>query len=527
MTLQDVVARFNTTPFIFAGAGVTKRYYGLPGWEELLKTFAERIDNNRFSYAAYKAKAQTTGAPEGLLPAVASLIQKDFDEAWFARKELRSLDSMGLDQVEQGVSPFKAEVAAYILRSSTVAVPYVDEVRKLQNIAKKNLAGVITTNYDLFFENLFEGYKSFVGQDELVFSAIQGIAEIYKIHGSVLRPDSIIINERDYRQFHEKGKYLAAKLMTIFMEYPIIFIGYSIGDSNIRNILTDIVSCLPESKFEKLRERFIFVEYKRGMTGVSIAPYSIDLNGRLLDMTRVTLANFSLLYDSLAVKRAHIPVKMLRRFKEDIYTYVITSQPTPTMQVAPLDDGKIDENSLCVTIGQTNTGEYGLKVLVDANLWYRDIVTDELARMRFSHEQLLDLAFPSAFKGLNGYFPVYKHLSQTRGAYPLVREHAAETFEGLISATIKKQRNVVAKYSSVKDLWEKEKKDLPKATRLLAYLPEEKFKADELYAVLRKIFADNENILSERTTNGLATNVRRLIRIYDYLRWAKNKDLPK
>lgn len=45
--------------------------------------------------------------------------------------------------------------------------------------------------------NVFEGYKTFVGQDELVFSQLQGIAEIYKIHGSVQNPESIVINKVD------------------------------------------------------------------------------------------------------------------------------------------------------------------------------------------------------------------------------------------------------------------------------------------------------------------------------------------
>ena len=74
---------------------------------------------------------------------------------------------------------------------------------------------------------MFQDYKVFIGQEQLVFSSIQEIAEIYKIHGCISNPDSLIINESDYSNFYSKGKYLAAKLMTIFMEYPIIFVGYS------------------------------------------------------------------------------------------------------------------------------------------------------------------------------------------------------------------------------------------------------------------------------------------------------------
>ena len=102
---------------------------------------------------------------------------------------------------------------------------------------------------------------------------MQGIAEIYKIHGSVQNPESIVINKADYQKFYDKGKYLAAKLMTIFMEYPIIFIGYSISDSDIQAILSDAGTIrkyelsILNPKIETLQKRFIFVEYNLDFIG--------------------------------------------------------------------------------------------------------------------------------------------------------------------------------------------------------------------------------------------------------------------
>ena len=520
MQLQELVAKFNTVPFLFAGSGVTRRYYGLPGWEELLQTFALRLNKDRFSYQAYKSKAEALFEKDEVLPMTASLIQRDFDAAWYAAPSLRRLDERGLRAVEAGVSPFKAEVAAFIGSKTALNPAYMQELQKLRAIGKKNLAGVITTNYDQFFESTFEDYKSFAGQDTLVFSPIQGIAEIYKIHGSISDPKSIVITAEDYKTFNDKGKYLAAKLMTIFMEYPIIFVGYSITDSNIRRILSDIVTCLPDSKFDKLQERFVFVEYKPGTQGVQISAHSIVLGNRVLNMTKVTLEDFGLLYDALAAKKASIPVKILRRFKEDIYTYVVTSEPGPTMQVAALDDPKVSEEMLCLSIGLTQMPrEYGLKSIITADTWYRDIVTNDFDQYPFTLEERLESGFEFAVKDANGYFPVYKYLSQIEGDFPRAEKKAAPSFEALISNTVRKNRKAVARYGSIKELWEDQKEDLTRATRYLGYLPEEKMDVEELHGVLSAIFQKSPDALQAK--NELTTNLRRLIRIYDYLKWGK------
>ena len=82
MTLQEVVARFNTTPFLFAGSGITRRYYGLPDWVGLLTYFAEKVKKDPFAYRFYENKASEAEHTEEKLPLVASYIEKDFNDAW-------------------------------------------------------------------------------------------------------------------------------------------------------------------------------------------------------------------------------------------------------------------------------------------------------------------------------------------------------------------------------------------------------------------------------------------------------------
>ncbi len=92
MKIEDVIEKFNTTPFLFLGSGVTRRYYNLPDWRGLLKHFAYEIKTDDFIYSAYENKASKEENPEGLLPKVAEMIQIDYDEKWFRDPSIRTLN---------------------------------------------------------------------------------------------------------------------------------------------------------------------------------------------------------------------------------------------------------------------------------------------------------------------------------------------------------------------------------------------------------------------------------------------------
>ena len=518
MTIQEVISQFNTTPFIFAGSGVTRRYYGLPDWRGLLSVFAQKISDDAFAYRAYENQAQYLASAVDKMPMIATLIEKDFNKAWFANKSgIRSTNPAVEKSVSEGVSPFKAEMCAYIDENASIITEYEDEIKKLKKISKCNIAGVITTNYDTFFESIFDGYKIFVGQDELVFSQLQGIAEIYKIHGSTDNAESIVINYEDYNQFHEKGKYLAAKLMAIFMEYPIVFMGYSITDSDIRTILTDMVQCLPENRISILQKRFVFVEYDETVTGANVSLHSMAFDSKTIEMTKITLSDFGLLYEALSKKKAAFPVKILRRFKDDLYNFVLTSEQKGTMRVAPLEDERINEDTLAITIGLDSTGYYGLARAVDSEKWYRNIILHDL---QYSEDDLLEYVYLELAKQNSWKLPVWYYLGRAEKEYPEIVNRAPKNYYDIVSEDSIDRNKSAIKSRTMKEVWECEKQNLSKAVRLLGFLPFEKVNVDDLEQILKEIFGNNVNYIAMAPTMD-KSNIRKLIRIYDLLKYKK------
>ncbi len=523
MTMEELVENFNTTPFLFIGSGMSRRYLNLPDWKGLLQHFVNQIGKDEFAYNAYESKAKSSDYKAGVMPKIAELIQKEYDARWFDDSTIRTVGASALAEVHNGVSPFKVEIAEFIRNNCLIQDElYKDELEELRKLSERSISGVITTNYDKLLEDLFCNYVSYVGQNELIFSALQGVAEIYKIHGDIDDPKSIVINEDDYVEFDSKSAYLAAKLLTIFMEYPIIFMGYSISDTNIINIIKSIVECLNDNQLRMLEDRFIFVEYRENFVGTEITPYVIMVGDKPLTMKRVILSDFMLLYKALENKRAKLPVKILRRFKQEIYDYTITSVPTGHLRVAALDDARVGDEELVLSIGKMS--DYGLKGLsgIRPNEWYRNIILEDLD---FSADDLLEYAFPTLIKQNSGRLPINKYLKEATRRFEECELVASSLgFDTIISTSIKKNRRCLGDYTSVLQIWNQEKSSLERATRLISHLPEEKISVAELEMVLREIFINDANVL-ETSLGGTRTNIRRLILVYDYLKWGKIKEL--
>lgn len=520
--LKEIVDNFNTTPFLFVGSGITRRYYNLPSWKGLLEIFISKISDDEFAFAAYENKAKELIKNESeLYPKIAELIEKDFNNLWFKNeKGIRNLDEYYSNKVKQeSVSPFKAEIAMYIKNQSNIVQTYIEEIEKLKKLSVKSISGIITTNYDNFFEENFEGYKRYVGQDELIFSGIQGIGEIYKIHGTIEEPKSIIINTKDYDEFENKSSYLAAKLMTIFIEHPIIFIGYSISDANIQNILNSIIKCLDTEKVSKLKNRFIFIEYNTGIKEYEISEYTMKMEDKFLEMTKIKMNDFSILYDELSKKKNKIPTKILRYYKDELYNFVISNEPNNTIKVGNIEDERIKDEELVMAIGKVKEVAFdGLRGF-SANEWYRDIVMND---KRFKTDDILEMIALKLQRENSNRLPLNKYLSESSKKYEELEKIALENdFENIISKSIKNSRHRV-KYNSVSEIWKENNNNWAHALDKIAHLEEEKINIHELEQILVEIFKKDNNIL-ESENGSLKSNLRRAIRIYDYLKYGKNK----
>lgn len=238
--IGETVQHYGVQPILFIGSGLAKRYFAAPNWEELLDHLATKCSTIDKGLGFYK---QSLGDPIHIGEAFAKLYQ---EWAWSNGHNEFPEDMFGANVAKGDYIKFKiAEHLKSITPANVIdygGADYRSEIEALQSIKPH---AIITTNYDQMIEALFPDLTPIIGQQAIKGQAV-AVGEIFKIHGCVTSPSDIVFTASDYDDFKKKKKFLSAKLLTFFNEHPLIFIGYSASDPNIRAILSDIDEALPE-----------------------------------------------------------------------------------------------------------------------------------------------------------------------------------------------------------------------------------------------------------------------------------------
>jgi hypothetical protein len=367
--IEDLISHlqsFNSAPFLFVGSGLSRRYLGLETWGGLLELMSSLTGQPH----AYFVSRGGSSSPDVAAAIADALFDTWWEDERFA--ESRHIYAEGLRDRE---SPFKVEVARHV-ESALANLPTTGLLhQELELLGQAVIDGVITTNYDGLLELIFSDFNVYIGQDELLFSEPQGVAEIYKIHGSGSRPESIVLTRSDFDRFDERNPYLAAKLLTIFVEHPVVFLGYSLSDSNVTDMLVSIARVLTNENLGQLRDRLIFVQWDPDSQTASFSQTVVAVEGFTIPVVSVRVPDFVDLFTMLGDLRRPFPARVLRRLKEHVYELVLNNDPAGRLAVVDIDHD-VGAAELEVVFGVGITEQLGLHGYV--GLSRHDLLLDVL-----------------------------------------------------------------------------------------------------------------------------------------------------
>ena len=336
--LKDALKTKKKKPILFIGSGLSRRYLDSPDWEGLLRIIAAEIDgdyelikgrcNGEFEkiaqelecYCFRKAddnKIEKYSRRDIFREKIAVLFKKycnDLKKNYGESKEqflienkefnqdintrLRNIES--IKHTEDDCAKKYKELADELNKYSEKYKKII-EIQELQKITPK---AIITTNYDTLLEDIVfaNRLKSYIGQENFINVSDEDNEKIdlYKIHGCVKKPDSIIITKEDYDDFFQKSKYLYSKLFTMFWEYPLIFIGYSISDRNIKDILTVMIDVMTEEQKKDFLKNIWVIDYVDNQQSECVATRNVELlNGKSIEITCFQLKHYDALFKTI------------------------------------------------------------------------------------------------------------------------------------------------------------------------------------------------------------------------------------
>ncbi|WP_234028598.1 SIR2 family protein [Lentibacillus sp. Marseille-P4043] len=418
MTILDDLIKENEFPIAFIGSGISKRFlHNFPNWHNLLAEFWGETGLTNF-YGYYnnlkdKLKTENPKYDERELAHYANVrigkvLETEFNQA-FNSESIKINRFSPKDAYETKMSPFKVAIARRFGNYK-----FKEHMKNEYNSFKKMLVKtqiILTTNYDDFIENSYNeeseyNIKKYIGQNGF-FGETIGYAELYKLHGCIKSPNDIIITERDYEYFEENSVLISAKIISMMMHSPIIFLGYSLTDVNVRKIIKDVTRSLSSEEMNILERKLILVEWEEGQQRlVEEVVNDKDLGCKL---RVIKTDNFKAVFEKIKSINQGIAPTEVRKYQHVIKKLIIDSGKKGTLNsvlISPEEIEKLEANmqdrNIAVAVGDQkyifqmpNIIQYSLDYISD-----KDEVSTEV-RLKFAANQ-----------GGNDRFPVHKILDE-------------------------------------------------------------------------------------------------------------------
>ena len=234
--ILNIAASLHTDSFtFFVGTGFTRHVTNdeAPTWPELIAECAERIDSSK------KLRKQLFKTRDGKIVSKHNIL----------------ISAQILEQrYKQEKKNLKNEIVKVINERVNKETIDKDKLKDLKRFFKNHPDNnIITTNYDRLFSD-FILPKSRVITEGSTIPKINSGQNIFHIHGSVKKPESIVATFNDYYNFINSKNYFSRKFYTLLQETTVVILGYSLDDFNLNAILNEVNT----SRRESFRKSDIF-----------------------------------------------------------------------------------------------------------------------------------------------------------------------------------------------------------------------------------------------------------------------------
>lgn len=361
MSILEELVEKNAYPIVFIGSGMSMRYAeNFPNWNGLIMSLWKKAfqDDNEINYYKFMLQLKEKISKENpdkdqsfisyKLNIMASTIIEERFNKQFLDGNLSIVGYNAKDYFELGTSPFKIEISN-IFSNLEIRSEMAEEFEAYKKFLSKTKI-ILTTNYDEMIEKAYNSVvashpiDTYIGQEGFLRENI-GYAELYKIHGSSSRPSSIIITEKDYSQFNKNSVLISAKIISGLITSPIIFLGYSLTDENIRSIIRDFSRSLSEEDSINASERIIVVE--RVENELSVNESKLMEKDLGIELTLLKTDNYKFLFDSLNKINEGVSSAFINRYSTLFKKLIVERGKEGTLKtllVSPTELSELEKN---------------------------------------------------------------------------------------------------------------------------------------------------------------------------------------